>query len=248
MFRNNASRDYSIHPQGVRYNKSYEGMKYQDGSDQYQGDSVSPGTTFTYIWEVPKSSGPAPNGPNCVGSIYHSAVDPIKDTYSGLVGPLVICRHGTLEDDNKRHDAVEKEFALLFQAFDENNSWYFDKNLIENAPLADVTSDEFIESNKYDSINGLIYNNVQGLVMKRGENVAWYILGLGESEDIHTAHFHGQTYTYRTGQSHEGDVIEVFPGTYETVEMFAENPGTWLIHCHVSEHVRDGMVATYTIV
>ena len=43
-------------------------------------------------------------------------------------------------------------------------------------------------------------------------------------------------------------MIEVFPGTYETVEMFAENPGTWLIHCHVSEHVRDGMVATYTIV
>ena len=248
VFRNNASREYSIHPQGVRYNKSYEGMKYQDGSDQYQGDSVSPGTTFTYIWEVPKSSGPAPNGPNCVGSMYHSAVDPIKDTYSGLVGPLVICRHGTLGDDNKRHDAVEKEFALLFQAFDENNSWYFDKNLIENAPLANVTSDEFIESNKYDSINGLIYNNVQGLVMKRGENVAWYILGLGESEDIHTAHFHGQTYTYKTGQSHEGDVIEVFPGTYETVEMFAENPGTWLIHCHVSEHVQDGMVATYTIV
>ena len=21
--------------------------------------------------------------------------------------------------------------------------------------------------------------------------------------------------------------------------MFAENPGTWLIHCHASEHVRD---------
>ena len=43
-------------------------------------------------------------------------------------------------------------------------------------------------------------------------------------------------------------MIEVFPGTYETVEMFAENRGTWLIHCHVSEHVRDDMVATYTIV
>ena len=56
------------------------------------------------------------------------------------------------------------------------------------------------------------------------------------------------TYTYRTGQSHEGDVIEVFPGTYETVEMFAENPGSWLIHCHFSENVRHGMVATYTIV
>ena len=248
VFKNMASRNFSIHPQGLRYNKSYEGMKYADGNSESVGDSVSPGTTFTYIWEVPASSGPAPNGPNCVGSIYHSAVDPVKDTYSGLIGPLVICRSGILGADNKRHDSVEKEFALLFQAFNENESWYLDRNIRENAPFADTASDDFIESNKYDSINGLIYNNVKGLVMNRGENVAWYILGLGESEDIHTVHFHGQTYTYRTSQTHEGDVIEVFPGTYETVEMFAENPGTWLLHCHVSEHTRDGMVGTYTIV
>ena len=92
VFKNMASRNYSIHPQGVRYNKSYEGMKYEDDNEYVLGDSVPPGTTFTYIWEVPESSGPAPNGPNCVGSMYHSAVDPVKDTYAGLVGPLVVCR------------------------------------------------------------------------------------------------------------------------------------------------------------
>ncbi|KAH3871447.1 hypothetical protein DPMN_034649 [Dreissena polymorpha] len=73
-------------------------------------------------------------------------------------------------------------------------------------------------------------------------------MGLGESEDIHTVHFHGHTYTYRTGKTHEGDVIEVFPGTYETVEMFVTSPGIWLLHCHVAEHMEDGMVATYTVI
>ena len=247
VFKNMATRSYSIHPQGLKYSKSNEGMKYMDGVSNSDGDSVPPGSTFTHVWEVPETSGPAPNGPNCVGSIYHSAVAPVKDTYSGLVGPLVVCRPGILGPNGKRRDTVERDFALLFQAFNENESWYLDRNILENCPNADKNDDDFIESNKYDSINGRIYNNVERLTMNRGDNVAWYIMGLGESEDIHTVHFHGQTYTHRTSRNHEGDVMEVFPGTYETVEMFAENPGTWLIHCHVSEHVRDGMVGTYTI-
>ncbi|XP_045213557.2 ferroxidase HEPHL1-like [Mercenaria mercenaria] len=247
VFKNMATRNYSIHAQGLRYNKTYEGMKYEDGTPVKVGDGVPVGSMFTYRWEVPETSGPGANGPNCINYMYHSAVDPVKDTYAGLVGPIVVCRSGVLDANGKRTDSVEKEFALLFQAFDENRSWYLSQNILENCPTADTSTDDFEESNKYDSINGLIYNNVEGLVANRGENIAWYILGLGENEDIHTVHFHGQTYTYRTGQIHEGDVIEVFPGTYETVEMFASNPGTWLFHCHVGEHMRDGMVGTFKI-
>jgi Multicopper oxidase len=29
--------------------------------------------------------------------------------------------------------------------------------------------------------------------------------------------------------------------------MNADNPGTWLFHCHVGEHMESGMMATYTI-
>ncbi|XP_052815429.1 hephaestin-like isoform X3 [Mya arenaria] len=247
VFKNMASRPYSIHAQGVRYNKTYEGMAYADGQTDKRGDSVQPGSTFTYRWDVPTSSGPSNHGQKCVNFLYHSAVDPVRDVYAGLAGPIVVCRAGILDNSGKRTDSVEKEFALLFQAFDENKSWYLNQNIQENCPDADTSTPEFEESNKYDSINGLIYNNVQGLVAKTGDNIAWYVIGLGENEDMHTVHFHGHTYTYRTGQSHEGDVIEVFPGTYETVEMFANNPGTWLLHCHVEQHMQDGMIATYTI-
>jgi FtsP/CotA-like multicopper oxidase with cupredoxin domain len=32
-----------------------------------------------------------------------------------------------------------------------------------------------------------------------------------------------------------------------TADMTADNPGTWLLHCHVADHLNAGMVATYTI-
>lgn len=246
-FKNMASKSYSIHPHGVSYSKESEGMVYGTENSNLAGNSVPPGSSYTYTWTVPQTSGPAPDGPNCIGSLYHSAVDPPKDTNSGLVGPLVICKAGVLGPNNNRTDSVEREFALLFHAFDENKSWYIDENIRNAGPLEDMTSSKFEESNMYDSINGFIFGNLQGLVMNRGENVLWYLLGLGASEDIHSVHFHGQSVIRRTDRAHIADVIEVFPGTYETVEMFAENPGTWMIHCHVSEHAHDGMIVTYTI-
>lgn len=246
-FKNMASRPYSIHAHMLRYNELFEGVRYKNGTPANIENAVPPGSTFTYHWEVPETSGPAGNGPNCVTSIYHSAVDLTKDTYSGLVGPTVVCRKGILDGTGGRTDSVEREFTLLFQAVDENQSWYINRNIQENCPFTDTSSTKFIESNIYDSVNGLIYNNVNGLVANRGENIAWYIMALGTIDDIHTVHFHGQTYILRTDQTHVGDVVEVFPGTYETVEMYANNPGTWLIHCHVGAHMRDGMIATYVI-
>jgi FtsP/CotA-like multicopper oxidase with cupredoxin domain len=32
-----------------------------------------------------------------------------------------------------------------------------------------------------------------------------------------------------------------------TADMLADNPGTWLLHCHVADHLTAGMTALYTI-
>jgi len=52
----------------------------------------------------------------------------LKDTASGLIGPLVICRRGVLNQARQRTD-VDREFALLFMVFDENKSWYLEENI-----------------------------------------------------------------------------------------------------------------------
>lgn len=46
---------------------------------------------------------------------------------------------------------------------------------------------------------------------------------------------------------YSSDVFDVFPGTYQTVEMFPATPGTWLLHCHVTDHIHAGMETTYTV-
>ncbi len=32
-----------------------------------------------------------------------------------------------------------------------------------------------------------------------------------------------------------------------TADMKADNPGEWLYHCHVSDHIYGGMLTTYQI-
>ena len=241
-----ASRKYSIHPHGLRYSKDHEGQHYKDGHTS-PGDGVEPGDTFTYIWKVPKNAGPAKGGPNCQGSMYQSGVDPVKDLYTGLVGAMVICKPGGLHENNTRWDKIKREFFLLMMAWDENQSWYLQRNIDEYAPGDDQTSEEKIEANKYDAMNGLVYGNLEGLEMCESQYVAWYGFALGLSEDYHDIHFHGNTYIHRTNRAHRGDVTDVFPGTKETVIMFAYNRGKWLVHCHVGQHTEDGMIATYIV-
>lgn len=58
---------------------------------------VLPDTTYNYEWVVPKGGGPTQNDADCITYLYYSAVDPIQDTNSGLVGPLLICKPKSLK-------------------------------------------------------------------------------------------------------------------------------------------------------
>ncbi|XP_036392053.1 hephaestin-like protein 1a [Megalops cyprinoides] len=235
-FKNKASRPYSIHAHGVEIHNSHL-------------LPVQPGSKKQYQWDVPKRAGPGPSDPNCISFAYYSTADFVKDTVSGLIGPLVICRKGTLDSSRLRSD-VDREFALLFMVFDENESWYLEENVqtyLENANESLLTDDEFQESNKMHAINGKLYGNLGGLVMSEGEKTDWYLLGMGNEVDMHTVHFHAQSFIYKTDYAHRADVYDLFPGTFQTVELVAGNPGRWLLHCHVTDHIHAGMETTFTI-
>ena len=109
VFKNMASRNFSIHPHGLRYSKEHEGQLYRDGHTS-RGDSVAPGNTHEYIWTVPADTGPSKSEANCHGSTYQSAVDPVKDVYTGLVGTLVICKPRIRNWYRMRTDRIRREF------------------------------------------------------------------------------------------------------------------------------------------
>ncbi|XP_075814874.1 hephaestin isoform X7 [Microtus pennsylvanicus] len=238
VFKNNASRPYSVHAHGV--------LESNTGWPQ----AAEPGEVLTYQWNIPERSGPGPGDSACVSWIYYSAVEPIKDMYSGLVGPLVICRKGILGPHGGRND-MDREFALLFLIFDENQSWYLEENIAiygsQETKRVDLQDETFVESNKMHAINGKLYANLKGLTVYQGEQVAWYMLAMGQDTDIHTVHFHAESFLYQNGHSYRADVVDLFPGTFEVVEMVASNPGTWLMHCHVTDHVHAGMETIFTV-
>lgn len=62
---------------------------------------VEPGESYTYYWTV---TVPHEQASPCFSSLYYSAHDYPKDLYSGLVGPLVVCKKGTLNEEGKSRD------------------------------------------------------------------------------------------------------------------------------------------------
>ena len=74
--------------------KGNEGSNYNDATRgaSKADNAVEPGKLYKYTWKVPERAGPGPNGPSCATWAYYSDVNPIKDTNSGLVGPLIICK------------------------------------------------------------------------------------------------------------------------------------------------------------
>lgn len=236
--KNRTSFPVSLHAHGVHYLKPYEGAGYPDrttGSDK-DDEAIAPDDSHTYRWQVPTRSGPGPEDASSVVWLYHAHVNSPRDINTGLVGALVVTRHGAARPDGSPKD-VDREYVTLFANFDETQSRFALRNaaLLATGPA---------NLNRFHSINGYIFGNLPMPRMKVNERVRWYLVALGDASDLHTPHWHGNTVL------HEGrrtDVVELMPASMKVADMRADNPGIWLYHCHVGDHVRAGMAARYQI-
>ncbi|XP_059012784.1 hephaestin-like [Mustela lutreola] len=248
--KNFASRPYTIHPHGVFYEKDSEGSLYPDGSSGRlkADDSVPPGGSHIYNWTIPEGHAPTDADPACLTWIYHSHVDAPRDIATGLIGPLITCKRGTLDENSPRQRKdVDNDFFLFFSVVDENLSWHIDENIVtycSDPTSVDKEDAAFQESNRMHAINGFVFGNLPDLSMCTQKRVAWHLFGMGNEVDVHTAFFHGQILTIR---GHRTDVAHIFPATFVTAEMVPQEPGTWLISCQVNSHLQDGMQALYKV-
>jgi FtsP/CotA-like multicopper oxidase with cupredoxin domain len=248
VFKNNTRFPVSVHPHGVFYDKASEGAPYADGTGAANkgDDGVTAGATYTYTWNVPERAGPGPMDGSSALWMYHSHVDEPGDTNAGLIGPIVITKKGMAKPDGSPTD-VDRELFTLFTVFDENTSTYLDSNITEftgKPSTVNPDDDGFIESNKMHSINGYSYGNLPGLTMRVGQRVRWFLIGQGTEVDLHTPHWHGNTVLINGMRT---DVGELLPMSMKVADMVPDNPGTWLFHCHVNDHILAGMQATYTV-
>lgn len=219
-FRNRASGSYSMHPHGVRYDKNSEGSHH--AFSEGAGGMVAPGGSFTYTWLADISSGPGLADPSSVVWWYHSHVNETADVNAGLLGPIIITAKGRAKADGSPND-VTREFVNMYMIFSERAG---------------------LEAGQMHSINGYIFGNLPVMQMKTGDKVRWHVLGMGNEVDLHTPHWHGKVLDFRF---HNTDVIELLPGSMASATMLADNIGSWLVHCHVADHINAGMTAIYKI-
>jgi FtsP/CotA-like multicopper oxidase with cupredoxin domain len=116
VFFNNATRNYTMHPHGLRSTKADPAY-------------ILPGQRYEYEWIVPATAGPALKDGSSVMWPYHSDVDSGRDVYSGLVGPIIIASQESVVISEQASQTaipedVDREFVLMFSAIDEAQSNY----------------------------------------------------------------------------------------------------------------------------
>jgi FtsP/CotA-like multicopper oxidase with cupredoxin domain len=125
--------------------------------------------------------------------------------------------------NDPRPKGVDKEFTTLFMVFNEEDD---------------------AEEGLMHAMNGYIFGNLEGYRADKEDKVRWYLIAMGTEVDLHTAHWHGQTVL---SEGKRTDVVELMPTSMKTVDMKANNPGTWLFHCHVTDHITAGMITRWTV-
>jgi manganese oxidase len=248
-FLNRAGQALSMHPHGVKYDKDSEGAYYRPAPGK--GGSVEPGETFTYVWQLDEASGPRSDEPSSKGWLYHSHVTGDEEINQGLIGVIIVTDPHRARPDGTPAD-IDRELATLFLIFDESGLGAEAKEAYEyanNGSGVPVKSwaviQEQLEIGSRSAINGRTFGNLAGLEMNEGERVRWYLFALGSQQDFHSAHWHGQR-VLEEGRRRT-DVVELMPASMKVADLLADNPGDWLFHCHVADHMREGMFARMTV-
>ncbi|XP_007433397.1 coagulation factor VIII [Python bivittatus] len=232
-FKNLASRPFNIHAKGVSYWKASEGAGYDDKTSRLEkeDDAVGPGQTHVYVWEILEDQGPTGSDTHCLTYAYSSHVDSVRDTNSGLIGPLLVCKPGTLT--SIKSWGKMQEFVLLFSVFDEEKSWYSPSHIRGNSKSP---SNQL----QFHTINGFIHYSLPGLKLCEKRPVYWYVIGLGTMPEVHSILFEGHTFLVR---EHRYATLDISPAVFLTAETTPRTNGTFQMFCQIPSHQQAGMKA-----
>jgi len=200
-------------------------VKFTDANDGTQASIVAPGEKKTVTWDA-VYAGTFP---------YHDHGDEGDGTTLGLFGALIVHPPG---------ETKANEHVVMLADFDQG----------EYASLpgvADPVTGEFPDAGTYrggheymHTINGKGYEDaVPPFQGKVGQRQRWRVVSIGR--EFHTWHIHGHRWLDGNGQL--TDNVQLGPGMYTTFEFMEDNPGTWLVHCHVPDHMEGGMIADYIV-
>jgi uncharacterized cupredoxin-like copper-binding protein len=174
-----------------------------------------------------------PNGMDGVVGVTQKVVQPGQAfSYEFVAQPSGTFMYHT------HHNSAEQEGKGLFGIFivdPKEPTLQYDREVIQ------VLS----ETGGYFLINGKAFPATEPIEAKVGERVLIRLVNLGQM--THPMHMHGHPfqivatdgYPVPESQALTKDVVNIGPGERYDLLMIADNPGTWLFHCHILTHVQN---------
>ncbi|HWD09725.1 MAG TPA: multicopper oxidase domain-containing protein [Actinomycetota bacterium] len=219
-FRNNDTHynwPHSMHPHGLKYDPASDGA-YVASDTTTPGRAVPVGQSYTYTWTAqPSSVGTWPYHDHSIAQGITPA-GPVME-FNAQLGMF-----GLIAVTDHATPAVDREFFLFFH----------------DLYQADIPS----LSQDFDSFNGAAYlGNTPSFEAMVGDRVRWRVAALGK--EFHVFHLHGHRWKDEAGRYTDSQLLG--PSTTLTVEFTEDNPGDWLYHCHVTDHMDGGMVGWYRV-
>jgi FtsP/CotA-like multicopper oxidase with cupredoxin domain len=97
---------------------------------------------------------------------------------------------------------------------------------------------------KFMAIDGRAFvGNTPVFHATTGQLVQWDVMAMGSEH--HTFHVHG--HRWRGADGVPRDTQNIGPAESFRFRWREEDPGTWLYHCHVEDHMMRGMIGTYRV-
>jgi FtsP/CotA-like multicopper oxidase with cupredoxin domain len=117
------------------------------------------------------------------------------------------------------------------------------------------------EMNRMSTPQNMFWKLVDGSTGAANQDIDWsFTVGdqvkvtiVNASPMQHPIHFHGQRFLVlsRDGISNENlawkDTALVRAGEMVDILVDMSNPGAWMVHCHIAEHLESGMMYTYHV-
>jgi len=105
---------------------------------------------------------------------------------------------------------------------------------------------ELVKNQKIWAINGIAGLPEMPLFsVKRGTAVSLDVVN--DNSWPHAMHLHGHHFIYHKAPGIWRDTALFARGEQGTMRFIADNPGKWLIHCHMVEHMAGGMVTWFEV-
>ena len=228
---NGLTEGTSVHWHGLHVPNAMDGVA---GVTQ---DAIAPGQTFTYRFVAPHAG----------TFMYHSHGPNSREQIDrGLYAPFII---DPADGDPIRAD---REVVLALQG------WMVGASTGGAGGAASMPGMDSMSMNyDYFTINGKSFPATAPIEVEQGQLVR--LRFINPSQTIHPMHLHGMDMAViaKDGeplvQPQRVNTVDILPGDTFDVVFNADNPGTWLLHCHDLHHASNagvepgGLIVTITV-